>query len=178
MAEKLTSLRNEIDVSIFYVNDDGKKGIKKVHITFVSQGIYKLYQELNKDLVEAIQLGNDIKKYTEDMGFEIAKRGMEDDGVKVKLADVKARILAIREKYDQATARLNEITDHLDEKKYALIKKILLKNGIEDKEMADPGWWEECVNADEAMRFIREVCTKDDTNMDDKKKLKNSIPTE
>lgn len=170
---KITNLRNEIDIELLYINEEGRKGIKKVHITFVSQAIYKAYNALQQEIIEAIQLGERLKTITQDIGYEAARRSVLEGDLKPTKEDVKDTIHKLQKEYENAVARLNEISDHIDEKKMALIKKILVKNGIEDKDLYDPEWWEECVNMEDMMRFIKEACTKDDQGMDDKKKLKN-----
>lgn len=59
----------------------------------------------------------------------------------------------------------------MDSKKFILIKKILLKNGIEDEDMLSLDWWMSCVDMEDMMRFIRTACTKDDELAKNKKKL-------
>lgn len=172
------NLRNEIDIQLFYVDENGKKGIKKVHIMFISQGIYKAYNALQQEIIEAIQLGERIKTITQDIGYEAAKRSALEGDLKPSKDEVKETIAKLQREYENALARLNEISDHIDEKKISLVKKILTKNGVEDKDLYDPEWWEECVNMEDMMRFIKEACTKDDQGMSEKKKLKNSTNTE
>lgn len=167
MAEKDENLRNEIDVELPYVNSDGVKGIKVIHIAFISQGIYDGYTDLIRDAQEAINLGNKINSFTNDLGYAVAVNKLENDK---DCADLNDKLRQIRKECDNATARLVELANNTMQKKFRLITKILKKNGVEDADLYDIEWWKECVQMYDIMRFIKEACTKDDDE-EVKKKL-------
>lgn len=174
---KEESLRNEVDIEIPYISNDGKKGLKKVHIMFISQGIYNSYASLINDSVEVIKLKEELDLTVQKMGQALHRVSVvkNDEG---HLTTVKAGILETREKlkelqtsYDKVIARINDISDHMAERKHNLIQKILKKNAIEDSDLFSREWWEECTEVAEDMKFIHAACEKDSALLSDKKKV-------
>lgn len=111
---KETNLRNEITIEVPYVDNEGKPGIKKYPIHFISQDIYKTYSALLTDITDAVTLGKRIEQITQDIGYSIAQQMKvveKDDGtveqVKKTFADAKAEVDALRKEYENTTARLN-----------------------------------------------------------------------
>lgn len=175
MAEE--SLRNEIDVEIPYVDDNGTKGIKKLHIAFISQAIYKMYYELVQDNKEAVKIGLQLKKTIPEMGFEIAQVNKLNKSVAESSKLIKEKLDKIKKETEDSAARLIELSKHTDEVKILLVQKILKKNGIEDKDLLNPQWWEDCTDRPCLMHFIETVCTKDDVKLDEGKKKPNLTST-
>lgn len=178
MAEKET-LRNEVDLEIPYVNDDGKNGLKRVHVKFISQAIYAEYTALVESVVEATQLGEKLKRLSQDMGYEIASRrkvSISADGsvqsAKKTLREVRATLKSMSEEAEKCNARVQELVSHMNEKKLHLIKAILLKNQIDDVDLNTDSWWLSCVDKEDMMAFITDACTKDNRRIESKKKLR------
>lgn len=175
--ENEENLRTEIDIEIPYVGDSGKRGLKKVHITFISQGIYNAYAALVNDSLEIVRLKNEADKLTQDMGQALnrVKVVKDENGslttVKTGFIEARNQLKEIQKVYDDNIARINDIADHLNEKKQALIQKILKRNGIEDTDLWNPEWWTESTAVAEDMRFIHAACEKDNEVLLRKKKL-------
>jgi len=176
MAEKKESLRNEIDYQLHYVNEKGQPGIKVLHISFVSQSIYQDYLEIVNEAQEAVRLSERMKELISQMGGAIARRKnyKDDEGnivlPKKKLSEVRADIKELKQEYDDAAARITEISNGTYRKKFALIKKILAKNGITDPVLQNEDWWFDCTSMHEMMEFIVAACTKDEVAASTKKK--------
>ena len=182
---KEEKLRTSIEIEIPYVSVEGKPGLKKVEIMFISQGIYNLYVSLINDTMEVLKIKDTLDQIIQRMGQTVNRVQVVKDE-EGKLTTMKVGILETRKKmkeaqgeYDKAIARMNDISDHLDERKQNLIQKILKKNGIEDTDLRNPEWWKECTEVAEDMRFITKACEKDSELLMSKKKLqtlmKNSI---
>lgn len=179
---KEESLRNEIDVDVAYVDDYGVKGIKTVHIAFISQAISRDYINYVKTLIEIQQLGEKSSKLVKDMGYLVSQKTEvttnESGEIVIKdksLAEIRAIMKDKVREHEDTDARLNELTARVDDMRFALIKKILLKNGIDDADMNRKEWWDDCVDKTDVSSFIREACTKDNELIERKKKV--LIPT-
>lgn len=177
MAEK-ESLRNEIDVEIPYVDDNGKAGLKRVHIKFISQAIYAEYTQLVDSIMEITQLGEQVKASSESIGYQIASKRMVSMGEDGKIQSKRKSIFEIRdsikkltEEAERCNARINEISSHMNERKFHLISVILKKNQIEDADLSSMDWWLSCVDMEDMMNFIVTSCTKDNSRIESKKKV-------
>lgn len=175
--ENEEKLRTEIEIEIPYVTVEGKRGLKCVPIMFISQGIYNIYTALVNDTLEVLRLKESLDEIVQRMG-KTANRVQvvqDEDGklttAKMGILEARQKIKDLQAEYEKAIARMNDISDHLTERKQSLIQKILRKNGIEDKDLWDPEWWEECTAVAEDMRFITTACEKDSDLLMRKKKL-------
>jgi predicted nuclease with TOPRIM domain len=178
---KEEKLRTDIEIEIPYVSMEGKQGLKKVRIMFISQGIYNLYVSLINDTMEVLRIKDTLDQIIQRMG-QTANRVQVVKDNEGKLTTIKTSILEARKKmkeaqeeYDRAIARMNDISDHLDERKQSLIQKILKKNGIEDTDLWSTEWWKECTEVAEDMRFITKACEKDSELLMGKKKLQTPM---
>lgn len=184
MAEK-ENLRNELDVEIPYVDDDGKSGLKRVHIKFISQALYAEYTKLVESIMEITELGEKVKKSSESIGYELAsKRNLKFDengnviGTRKTLSETRAAIKRLTEETERCNARINELSSHMNERKFHLIKAVLLKNQIDDPDLSSMDWWLSCVDMEDMMNFIVTACTKDNSRINNKKKvLTKGLPT-
>jgi hypothetical protein len=178
MAEK-ESLRNELDIEIPYVDDSGKNGLKKVHIKFISQTIYAEYTQLIETISEAVSLGEKVKKTSESIGYEIASKRnikVDSDGnvssTRKTLFETRDAVKRLVEEAERCNARINEISSHMNEKKFHLINAVLLKNQIDDPDLCSMDWWLSCVDMEDMMNFIVTACTKDNSRINSKKKVR------
>jgi len=182
--ENNTDLRNEIDYEIPYVLDDGTKGIKKVHIAFVSQGIYQDYNKYVEELIELKTIGDRLAVISSNMGYAVAqdsvvyKEGETILSRKKTIKEIRDEIAALSEESERLSSRVNEITSHLDEKRFNIVRKIIIKNSIEDKDMLSLDWWMNCVDRVVFMDFIKTACTKDDDKLASKKKVQSAMTIE
>lgn len=177
MAEK-ESLRNELDVEIPYVDDNGKSGLKRVHIKFISQAIYAEYTQLVETIMEVTQLGEKIKASSERIGYQIASKrllNVDDKGnvtsTRKTLFEARDAIKRLTEETERCNARINELSSHMDERKFHLISVILKKNQIDDTDLSSMDWWMSCVDREDMMNFIVTSCTKDNSRINNKKKV-------
>ena len=176
MGEKKSSLRNEIDYDLHYVTDKGQRAIKTLHITFVSQAIYQDYLDLVNEAQEAINLSERMKELLKQMGGTIARRKNYKDAEgnvvlpKLKLSEVREDIKDLKREYDDAVARITEISNGTYRKKFNLIQKILDKNGIDEPDLRKEDWWYNNTSVHEMMEFIVAACTKDEVAASTKKK--------
>jgi len=172
-------LRNEIDVELNYWNAQGKKGVKNLHIAFISQAIYDEYTKVIEDTNTIVRLTAEIENKQKETGYIIAQRSKialnEETGEyevvgKKHIKDTIADLKQLKDEIEKTTEKVNGLSSTIRQRQLSLIHKILVRNGIEDEELLSTEWWMNSVDMTDVVVFLHVACTKDNQKILDKKK--------
>jgi hypothetical protein len=132
--------------------DNGEKKSVEIKIDFVSRGIARDFEALNKKQ-EGLRI-----KWNEVLDNEhlISEYKLEKpEGYKIKIKE-------ISDKNEQLQKEILSFDKNLFiEEQHALIQSILIDNGIKNKMLLDAEFWERKVDVQDMMIFILAVIYKD-----------------
>lgn len=174
-------LRQSIDIELPFRDENGQAGVKHVHIDFVSQRIDRMYAEYALKVETAKKLYERMASLLDEAGraayadLNIDKylnEGLSKGKAGKRAKEEKIRTLAeIMKERSDIEQKIREIgTDDFFNARFKLIEKIIQKNGIDDPDLLDKDWWDDCVDSFDMVNFINKACTKDSALIQGKKK--------
>jgi hypothetical protein len=154
----------ELEYTLKYVSEDGKPGIKLIRIHFIPQRRREEYFKIQEDIDKAAIAYSAYKaKLAEISSSKILKVG--EDAIE-KLGEDLQKIAAEIESIG---------SDSFFKRRADLINKILVQNGVKQGDiLLNPNFWEECVDVDVMLDFLKSAVNKDLSVSTEKKKTGTS----
>jgi hypothetical protein len=144
---------------IIEIRDRGEKIPVAVKIDFVSNWCVREYNDIFSQATEVQKDWDDINNYTSEIS---ALKIEKPEGYKEQIADLQSKLKA-------ATTRIITVgNSDILSRRFTLIKRLLVDNGINDERLLSDKVWDEQIDPAQAVEFLA-ICIYKDI---DKKKLR------
>ena len=139
-------MRNKAEITINFRNDNGVDDYKLVVIDFIPNSVRRDFLDINETITQ-VQLDS-IK--IQELQIELSQS-----------EDNKEQKRIIKDINELANKIKNVGKSDFFKKRFKLIEKILIKNRVEDSDLLDFEWWDECVEPSEIVDFLNKAVSKD-----------------
>lgn len=146
--------KKDLDYKLPYY-DRGVPYLKSIKISFVSNKVLRMYNELSQTLVKL----DDINKKKQLINQELAEIIVDSK------TPIKERMMQAKEKKAEEKDLLMELKDLNDayvfDERWKIIKRVLDDNGIDDEQLNDKDFWDEKTEAETPWSFLTKCIMKD-----------------
>lgn len=139
-------MRKKIDYKLEY-RENGEQKVKMLTVDFVSNWIIKKFSDL-------ILLGGEAEQAyirISDIHTELAGEELTDE-----------KIDLLKQEIEQCNNKILEFNENgYFEKRYEILKRLLIDNGYNDEKLLSFEFWDQCVDPVNIMEFMYEAVYKD-----------------